>query len=250
MDISLPCPACGDAALAPFYRVASIPVHSCVLVETREAALAFPQGDLELAFCEAVASSRIACSIGRGWTTRPTMRRRRGSRRVFSASSTRSATTRSAKCPARQDAVRDRLRQGRVPGQPMRAQRLLRHRHRPGLPAGAHASPGSRPPDLHPGFLRPKYGPLAGRLCLLPAHARAYRPTRDFCAWCGGIGDRRRCRCLLRAARHRTGARRARLLGHLLRALLVLHARARSRGCSARTGFEVTRQWKALTTSI
>ncbi|MFZ1428047.1 MAG: class I SAM-dependent methyltransferase [Geminicoccaceae bacterium] len=52
MDISLPCPACGKAALAPFYRVASIPVHSCVLVETREAALAFPQGDLELAFCE------------------------------------------------------------------------------------------------------------------------------------------------------------------------------------------------------
>lgn len=46
------CTVCGGTRLLPFYRVSAIPVHSCLLVETREAALAFPTGDLELAFCE------------------------------------------------------------------------------------------------------------------------------------------------------------------------------------------------------
>ena len=46
----------------------------------------------------------------------------------------------------------------------------------------------------------------------------------------------------LRAARRAPRARGDRVLGRLLRALLVLHAPARWPGCSARTGFEVTRR--------
>jgi len=47
------CAACGSRHLRAFYRLSGIPVHSCLLVPTREAALAFPTGDLELASCEA-----------------------------------------------------------------------------------------------------------------------------------------------------------------------------------------------------
>jgi C-methyltransferase C-terminal domain/Methyltransferase domain len=46
------CPACGSGAVEPFYRVQSIPLHSCVLLDSPEAARAFPRRDLELAFCE------------------------------------------------------------------------------------------------------------------------------------------------------------------------------------------------------
>jgi SAM-dependent methyltransferase len=45
------CRACGGRNLASFYRVDGIPVHSCLMLPSREAALAFPRGDLELAFC-------------------------------------------------------------------------------------------------------------------------------------------------------------------------------------------------------
>ncbi|MFO1071427.1 MAG: class I SAM-dependent methyltransferase [Geminicoccaceae bacterium] len=47
------CAACGALGLEPFYAVPAIPVHSCLLVESRAAALDFPTGDLELAFCPA-----------------------------------------------------------------------------------------------------------------------------------------------------------------------------------------------------
>ena len=47
------CQACGGVALTAFYAVPEIPVHSCLMVATREEALAFPRGDLELVFCEA-----------------------------------------------------------------------------------------------------------------------------------------------------------------------------------------------------
>jgi hypothetical protein len=46
------CPSCGSGALEPFYHVRSIPLHSCVLLDSPEAARAFPRRDLELAFCE------------------------------------------------------------------------------------------------------------------------------------------------------------------------------------------------------
>ncbi len=46
------CQACGGSRLESFYEVRDIPVHSCLMVDSREAALAFPRGDLELVFCE------------------------------------------------------------------------------------------------------------------------------------------------------------------------------------------------------
>ena len=45
------CPACGSGSLSVFHEQRAIPVHSCRLVDTREEALAFPRGDLRLAFC-------------------------------------------------------------------------------------------------------------------------------------------------------------------------------------------------------
>ncbi len=45
------CPCCGGADLRVFYRTASIPVHSCLMLDTAEAASAFARDDLELAVC-------------------------------------------------------------------------------------------------------------------------------------------------------------------------------------------------------
>ncbi len=45
------CRACGGSRLEVFHEQRGIPVHSCRLVDTREEALAFPRGDLRLAFC-------------------------------------------------------------------------------------------------------------------------------------------------------------------------------------------------------
>lgn len=45
------CPACGGTDLRVFHRQHDLPVHSCLLVDTREEALAFPTGDMELRFC-------------------------------------------------------------------------------------------------------------------------------------------------------------------------------------------------------
>jgi SAM-dependent methyltransferase len=49
----IPCPCCGKSGARIIYQVPSIPVHSCVLLETAEAARNFPRRDLELAFCDA-----------------------------------------------------------------------------------------------------------------------------------------------------------------------------------------------------
>jgi ubiquinone/menaquinone biosynthesis C-methylase UbiE len=45
------CLACGTRGLTVFYEVRRIPVHSCMLLPSREEALAFPTGDLRLGFC-------------------------------------------------------------------------------------------------------------------------------------------------------------------------------------------------------
>jgi hypothetical protein len=45
------CPNCGASEARSFYRVPGIPVNSCLLVASREEALRFPTGDLDLAFC-------------------------------------------------------------------------------------------------------------------------------------------------------------------------------------------------------
>jgi hypothetical protein len=48
---TLPCQACGSAAVESFYELNNVPAHSCLLLPTRAEALAFPRGDLELVFC-------------------------------------------------------------------------------------------------------------------------------------------------------------------------------------------------------
>ena len=45
------CPSCGGADVRGFYRVANVPAHSCLMFSTRQAALEFPRGDIELGFC-------------------------------------------------------------------------------------------------------------------------------------------------------------------------------------------------------
>jgi SAM-dependent methyltransferase len=47
------CAACGSDRLEAFHRQTGTPVHSCRLVATRDEALAFPRGELELVFCGA-----------------------------------------------------------------------------------------------------------------------------------------------------------------------------------------------------
>jgi SAM-dependent methyltransferase len=45
------CKACGNGDLRIFYRIAGVPAHSCLMLGSREEALAFPRGDIELGFC-------------------------------------------------------------------------------------------------------------------------------------------------------------------------------------------------------
>ncbi|MBI4566724.1 MAG: methyltransferase domain-containing protein [Planctomycetes bacterium] len=46
-----PCRSCGSNAVELFYETGPVPVHSCLMVSTREAALKFPRGSLALGFC-------------------------------------------------------------------------------------------------------------------------------------------------------------------------------------------------------
>lgn len=48
---NLTCHNCGGTGLNTFYQIRDIPVHSCILVDSREEALAFPRGDLRLGHC-------------------------------------------------------------------------------------------------------------------------------------------------------------------------------------------------------
>ena len=45
------CNACGGVDIQVFYRVKNVPAHSCLMLSSREEALAFPRGDIELGFC-------------------------------------------------------------------------------------------------------------------------------------------------------------------------------------------------------
>ncbi|MDH5307994.1 MAG: class I SAM-dependent methyltransferase [Myxococcales bacterium] len=45
------CPSCGSEALEAVYEVRGIPTHSCLLMQTRDRALAYPTGDLVLHWC-------------------------------------------------------------------------------------------------------------------------------------------------------------------------------------------------------
>jgi len=45
------CPACGGRDLESFYQINDVPAHSCLMLPTRDEALTFPRGDIDLAFC-------------------------------------------------------------------------------------------------------------------------------------------------------------------------------------------------------
>ncbi|MEZ4620941.1 MAG: hypothetical protein R2867_36290 [Caldilineaceae bacterium] len=45
------CPTCGNTKLTTFYEVNNIPVHSVLMMATREEAVTYPQGDIRLAVC-------------------------------------------------------------------------------------------------------------------------------------------------------------------------------------------------------
>jgi SAM-dependent methyltransferase len=47
------CPACGSAGLELFYSQPKVPSHSCLLMPTRDAALEFPSGRIDLGLCAA-----------------------------------------------------------------------------------------------------------------------------------------------------------------------------------------------------
>ena len=46
------CPGCMSDNLRVFHRAKGVPVNSCLSLQTREEALAFPRGDISLAFCQ------------------------------------------------------------------------------------------------------------------------------------------------------------------------------------------------------
>jgi hypothetical protein len=45
------CPACGGRTLESFYTVDQVPVNSCILMASRDEALAYPKGDIDLTYC-------------------------------------------------------------------------------------------------------------------------------------------------------------------------------------------------------
>ena len=47
------CPSCGAGDQECFHRQQAVPTNSCLLLDSREEALAYPRGDLELMFCPA-----------------------------------------------------------------------------------------------------------------------------------------------------------------------------------------------------
>jgi SAM-dependent methyltransferase len=49
--LAVPCPGCGAPEVQLFYGVEGVPVHSCLLMATREQALGYPRGRLRLAAC-------------------------------------------------------------------------------------------------------------------------------------------------------------------------------------------------------
>ena len=46
------CPNCSNYGLSIFYEVRDVPVHSCLMMSSREEALNFPCGDVVLGFCD------------------------------------------------------------------------------------------------------------------------------------------------------------------------------------------------------
>jgi SAM-dependent methyltransferase len=51
MSVEHICPNCGSIGLSIFYEVANVPVHSVLLMQTREEALSYATGEIKLGFC-------------------------------------------------------------------------------------------------------------------------------------------------------------------------------------------------------
>jgi len=51
MAKSTNCPACKAGEMELFYEIKSVPTNSCILLSTREEAIQYPRGDIELMFC-------------------------------------------------------------------------------------------------------------------------------------------------------------------------------------------------------
>jgi SAM-dependent methyltransferase len=52
MEDQNPCLSCGNLGLSLFYNALNVPVHSVLLLSSREEALSYPKGDIKLGFCE------------------------------------------------------------------------------------------------------------------------------------------------------------------------------------------------------
>lgn len=50
--VDSPCPGCGAGKMAVFYQVDNVPVHSVLLFHSKELALNYPKGNIELGFCQ------------------------------------------------------------------------------------------------------------------------------------------------------------------------------------------------------
>lgn len=55
MPESYLCPNCGDGGMRVFYAKEQVPVHSVLLLPTRQMAIDYPKGDIRLGFCPACA---------------------------------------------------------------------------------------------------------------------------------------------------------------------------------------------------
>jgi len=53
MIIDYICPNCGKRGISIFYELKNVPVHSALLLPTREEALGYPKGNIALGFCNA-----------------------------------------------------------------------------------------------------------------------------------------------------------------------------------------------------
>jgi len=51
MSTDQTCQSCGAHSISVFYEVRNVPVHSCLMMPTRQEALDFPRGDVVLGFC-------------------------------------------------------------------------------------------------------------------------------------------------------------------------------------------------------
>ncbi len=51
-DPNITCPNCNSKGMLIFYTARNVPVHSVLLMPTREAALTYPKGTIELGFCD------------------------------------------------------------------------------------------------------------------------------------------------------------------------------------------------------